>query len=266
VFRNQRLLAFFVLTFVWSWACWFLAIMLKSNSGYAEKTLFFLGGFGPSISAVCIVGYTGGKTGLLAWLSSCIRWHRSWGFGLWVLAFFAPLMVLALAAVRHVALGGTIPPSPAIEHVPLFLANFILVLIAGGPLGEELGWRGFALPEMQKHMSWRSASLALGGIWGIWHLPLLFVAGAPQSGIQFFAFFVLIISTSVFYTWLYNRSRGSVLPVLALHTASNSWPGLIPILPSDADQRPYYFVITLVVIAAIWLLFQSDLASPRNRK
>jgi uncharacterized protein len=129
-----------------------------------------------------------------------------------------------------------------------------------------LGWRGFALPTMQEYMSWRSASLLLGAIWGIWHLPLLFVTGSPQSNIQFIAFFVLIISSSVFYTWLYNRSKGSVLPVLALHTVSNSWPGLIPILPLDAVQSPYYFVIALVVIAAIWLLFLSDLASDQNRR
>ncbi len=223
MFRNKRLIGFFALTFVWSWACWLLALTVKSDKGYVEKALFFLGGFGPSISAVCFVGYTGGKAGLCAWLFRCICWHRSWGVGL-------------------------------------------LVFIAGGPLGEEFGWRGYALPAMQEHMSWQSASLLLGTVWGIWHLPLLFVTGSSQSNIQFMTFFVLIISSSVFYTWLYNRSRGSVLPVLALHTASNSWPGLISILPSDADQRPYYFVITLVVIAAIWLLFCNDLASPRNRR
>jgi uncharacterized protein len=229
VFRNQRLLAFFVLTFVWSWACWLLALTVRSDTGSVEKALFFLGGFGPSISSVCTVGYTGGKAGLRAWVSRCICWHRSWGVGLLILAFFAPLMVLAISAGMHMALGGTIPQSPAYSNVPLFVGNFVLVLIAGGPLGEEFGWRGYALPAMQEYMSWRSASLLLGTIWGIWHLPLVFVTGSSQSNIQFMAFFVLIISSSVFYTWLYNRSRGSVLPVLALHTASNSWPGLFDI-------------------------------------
>ncbi|MGB4118106.1 MAG: hypothetical protein WBK51_16310 [Polaromonas sp.] len=69
---------------------------------------------------------------------------------------------------------------------------------------------------------------------------------------------MLIVSTSVFYAWLYQRSSGSVPPALALHTASNSWPSLVPVLPSDADQRAYLFVVGLVVIAAIWLLARRD--------
>jgi uncharacterized protein len=97
-------------------------------------------------------------------------------------------MVLAIAAVMHMALDGTIPISPANSNVPLFFANFLLVFIAGGPLGEEFGWRGYALPAMQEYMSWRSASLLLGTIWGIWHLPLLFLTGSSQSNIQFMAF------------------------------------------------------------------------------
>ena len=75
-------------------------------------------------------------------------------------------------------------------------------------------------------------------------------------------FFVLIVATSVFYTWLYNRSSGSVQTALVLHTASNSWPFLIPVMPSDADQRPYFFVVGLVVTAAIWLLARRDDTSP----
>jgi uncharacterized protein len=103
-------------------------------------------------------------------------------------------------------------------------------------------------------MGWRSASLFLGVIWGVLHLPLFFISESAQSNGSMAAFFVLIVSTSVFYAWLYQRSSGSVLPALALHTASNSWPSLVPVLPSDADQGAYLFVVGLVVMAAVWLL------------
>ena len=199
---------------------------------------------------------TSGPTGLRAWLVRCLSWRVSPGW--LVLAFLAPLAVLTLAAGAHMALGGSVPPSPAASHIGLFIANFFLVFLVGGPLGEELGWRGFALPALQERIGWRAASLALGAVWGVWHLPLFFIAESAQNNGSMVAFFVLIVATSVFYSWLYNRSNGSVLPALALHTASNSWPLLVPVLPSDADQRPYLFVIGLVVFAALWLLVRHD--------
>ena len=199
---------------------------------------------------------TGGRADSWVWLLRCLTWRG--GPGWLVLAFLSPLAVLTLAAAAHTALGGGVPLSPAISHIGLFVANFFLVFLVGGPLGEELGWRGFALPAMQERLGWRSASLALGVIWGLWHLPLFFVADSTQGNGSMAAFFVLIVATSVFYTWLYNRSNGSVLPALTLHTASNSWPFFVPILPSDTDQRLYLFVVGLVVTAAIWLVARRD--------
>lgn len=251
----RQLLIFFALTFVWSWTCWLLAPSLKADSSYASSALFFLGGFGPSIAAVMVVGLTGGRAGLRAWLARCLR-RTGWD---WLaLAALAPLVILALAAAAHIALGGSMPPSPALGNVPLLMANVLLVFLVGGPLGEELGWRGFALPAVLQRLGWRASSLVLGGIWGVWHLPLFFVAGSAQNQGSLLTFFVLIVATSVFYTWLFKRSAGSVLPALALHTASNSWPAVIPILPSNQVQQPYLFVVGLVVIAAIWLLLRRD--------
>ena len=205
-----------------------------------------------------------GRTGLRAWLLRSLTWRASWGRGWLVLAFLSPLAVLTVAAGAHISLGGSMPPSPAMAHIGLFVANFFLVFWVGGPLGEDLGWRGFALPALQERLDWRSASLALGIIWGMWHLPLFFVADSTQNNGSVAAFFVLIIATSVFYTWLYNRSNGSVLSALTLHTASNSWPFFVPVLPSDAEQRPYLFLVALVVAASIWLLARRDDRSPHK--
>ncbi len=253
---TRHLVIYFALTFAWSWTCWLLTPSVKADSSYASSALFFLGGFGPSLAAVTLVGVTGGRAGLSSWLRRCLQWRGNWGW--MMLAFLAPLGVLTLAAAIHMALGGSVPPSPAMGHIGLLIANFGLVFLVGGPLGEEFGWRGYALPVMQERLGWRSASLALGAIWGVWHLPLFFVTGSSQNQGSMAAFFVLIIATSVFYAWLFNRTRWSVLPALVLHTASNAWPFLVPVLPSDADQRPYFTVIGLVLIAAIWLLLRTN--------
>lgn len=255
--RSVKLLpGFFALTFAWSWACWLLAPIVKTDSSYVSSALFFLGGFGPGLAAVTLVAINGGRAGLRTWLKRCLHWRGNWGW--MTLAFLSPLAVLTIAAAIHMTLGGSLRPSPALSHAALFVANFGLVFLAGGPLGEEFGWRGYALPAMQDRLGWRRASLVLGIVWGVWHLPLFFVSGSAQNQGSIAAFFVLIVATSVFYTWLFNRSAGSVLPALVLHTASNSWPSLVPILPSDADQRPYLLVVGLVVSAAIWLLTRRD--------
>jgi uncharacterized protein len=253
---SRQLSAFFALTFVWSWTCWLLAPMAKADLGYVANTLFFLGGFGPSIAAVIVVGVTGGRHGLGAWFARCLRWRVGWG---WLaLAFLSPLAVLTSAAAIHMALGGSVPPPPASGHLLMLLTNFLLVFFVGGPLGEEFGWRGYALPAVQESMSWRAASLVLGGIWGVWHLPLFLVSGSSQAHSSLLAFFALIVATSVFYAWLFNRTKESVVPALVLHTASNTWPFVVPVLPTDADQRPYFFVVGLVVTAALWLLLRRD--------
>ena len=253
---SKQLLAFFALTFAWSWTCWLVAPVIETQSAQAASALFFLGGFGPSLAAVIVVGVTGRRDGLRDWLTKCLQCRGRWR---WItLALSAPLAILTLAAALHMVLGGDVRASPAVGHVAMLLANFGLVFLIGGPLGEEFGWRGYALPALQQRLSWRKASVVLGGIWGAWHLPLFFIAGSAQNQGSILAFFVLIVATSVFYTWLFNRSAGSIVPVLVLHTASNSWPFLVPILPTDADQRPYLSVVGLVVAAAIWLLCRSD--------
>lgn len=259
---SKQLLIFFALTFAWSWTCWLLAPVIETQSAHAASTLFFLGGFGSSLAAVMVVSVNGGRAKLRDWLKKCLQYRGRWR---WItLALLAPLAILTLAAALHMVLGGNVRASPAVGHVAMLLANFGLVFLIGGPLGEELGWRGYALPALQQRLSWRTAGVVLGGIWGIWHLPLFFIAGSAQNQGSILAFFVLIMATSVFYTWLFNRSAGSIVPVLVLHTASNSWPFLIPILPSDLNQRPYLLVVSLVVAAAIWLLCRSDPPDSNN--
>ncbi len=259
---SKQLMIFFVMTFAWSWTCWLLTPVVQADSSFAASALFFLEVFGPSLAAACLVCMTSGRAGLRTWLARCLKWRGRWAW--MTLAFLSPLAVLTLAAAVHLLLGGVMPPSPAAGHVGLLIANFGLVFLVGGPLGEEFGWRGFALPSLIDYFGWRTASVVLGGIWGVWHLPLFFVAGSAQNQGSIAAFFVLIVATSVFYTWLYIRSAGSLLPVLVLHTASNWWTNVVPILPSDVEQHPYLFVVALVVAAAIWLLLRRDTQVLKN--
>jgi uncharacterized protein len=180
---RKRLLVFFALAFAWSWVCWLLSSVIRPQFPSLAGALFLAGGFGPSLAAIAVVTYVGGRKGLRDWFVRCLQWRVGWR---WLaIAFFLPLAVMALAAAVHVALGGTLAPSPAVGLGLLAAANVVLMLLLGGPLSEEFGWRGYALPALQERYGWRVASLILGVVWGMWHLPLFYIANTVQSYIPF---------------------------------------------------------------------------------
>jgi membrane protease YdiL (CAAX protease family) len=99
-----------------------------------------------------------------------------------------------------------------------------LPLIALGPLGEELGWRGFLLPRMLERMRPLSAALILGAIWMIWHVPAFLMSGVPQSNMSFPIFAIGGIAFNVFITWLFLNARESILIAgIIPHTLANAW-------------------------------------------
>jgi len=250
--QRQPLLGFCVLTFAWSWACWLLSPAVKPQAPWLATLLMFAGGFGPSAAAVVVVWTTRRRAGLRAWFSHCLHWRIGWGW--MALAFFAPLVVVLIAAGLHLALGGTIAPSPASGQVPLAVLNLFAVLLLGGPLGEEFGWRGFALPSLQARMGWRSASLALGLVWGVWHLPLLFIADTVQAHMTLALFLLSALAMSVIFAWLARHTGSSVAAALILHTAINFWPTMVPVLPTPQDYRPYALVVMIQVLMAAGLM------------
>ncbi|MBW4465723.1 MAG: CPBP family intramembrane metalloprotease [Pegethrix bostrychoides GSE-TBD4-15B] len=253
-----RLMAFFALTFAWSWICWLLASIIRPGLPTVGIMLFIAGSFGPGIAAIAVVRYTDSQDGLHRWLRRSLQWRVGWR---WLaLSFFLPLAVMGLAAAGHIALGGTIAPSPAAGHVLLAVVNFGLVLLFGGPLGEEFGWRGYALPVLQERYSWRVASLFLGGVWGLWHLPLFYVADTTQSHLPFDLFMVSTVALSVLFAWLFNHTEGSVLPALVLHTAVNAWGWVIPVMvmPDGSNLRPYGLAVGLLVLIALGLLCDNE--------
>ena len=250
--RRYPLLGFFALTFLWSWMCWLLALVVKTQSPSLATVLMFTGSFGPSLAAIAIVSISGGRAGLRAWYSRCLQWHVGWR---WLaFAFFFPLVVVCVAAGTHIALGGEIAASPALARPLMTAMNFFLVMLLGGPLDEEFGWRGYALPALQNRLGWRMASLGLGAVWGAWHLPLFFIDGTSQAHIPLALFLLSVLAMSVLFAWLVNHTAGSVVAALVLHTAINFWPNIVPVLPTDRSHRPYALVVAMLVLMALWLL------------
>jgi len=250
--QSAPLLGFLALTFAWSWACWALAPALRPQLPRFATLLIFGGSFGPSLAAFVVVASTRPVGGLRAWLSRCLQWRIGWGW--WAFAVLLPLAVMLFAAGLHVALGGDIATAPASRHLLMTVVNLPLVVLLGGPLGEEFGWRGFALPLLQVRLGWRTASLALGLVWGVWHLPLFFIDGTAQARIPLALFLLSVVAMSVVFAWLVNRTAGGVVAALLFHTAINFWPALVPVLPTETSYRAYAMVVAALVLTALWLL------------
>lgn len=255
------ILIFFCLAFTWSWAIGISATLAKEDFPVLNAVLMMAAGFGPSLAGLAVVGLFGRGAELYGWAVRCLNWRV--GLHWFVLAFAMPPAVMVLALAVHTLLGASPPATLAADKIPLVILNFGLVLLIGGPLGEEFGWRGYATAALAARLDWRAASLIVGVFWGLWHLPLFFMAGTAQSHMPMAIFMLNILAGSVVFGWLFERTQGSVLPALVLHTSLNTWAGVLGIVPTATTGRPYALVTAMLVLIAMALLLGSDRRASR---
>ena len=231
---------FFALTFGLSWSLWIPAALASSPA--EVPAVWGLGSFGPSVAGVVMVGLCHGSAGLQNLGRRLVRWRvrlRWYALALGFPFAMAAGVVLLDQALRGVPL--TLAPLIPAAQIPVIL---FVVLVLGGPLNEELGWRGFALPVLQQQHSPLRASLLLGIGWAIWHLPLFWIPGASQAGLPVAPILAQIVALSVLFTWLYNRTRGSLLLALLFHAALNGTGAVLPLLP-DATGSTQAMLLTV---------------------
>jgi uncharacterized protein len=226
VVRRYPLRAFFVLTFAISWSLWLglaaAAVPITTTTGGVLNVIAI---FGPSIAAVLVAIRLGETRELLAGFSLS-QLSPGWS----AVALGLPLAMMAIAIAASVGLLGAPTPNLSGSVLVVLLVEFVRILFLGGPLGEELGWRGFALPRLQQHRTALTSSVLVGVIWGLWHIPLYFVSGTGQHELlrtgtsPAFAiggFVGWTIGLSVLFTWLFNQTRGSLIVVILFHAAVN---------------------------------------------
>jgi uncharacterized protein len=250
------ILAFFVLAFAWSWGIGFAGTQVATHSPHLGAGLMMAAGFGPSLAGFAVVAFWSTGAGLRDWIARCLNWRVGWRWFLF--AFAIPPTVMLLALAIHRALGGAIPVFTATDHISMAIANFGFIMLVGGPLGEEFGWRGYAMSALGDRLGWRPASLIIGAIWGLWHMPLLFLASSAQSHMPISLFMFNILAGSVVFGWLFERTAGSVLPALALHTSLNAWAGILGIVPTAVTGGSYAVVTGLLVLIALTLFLTAD--------
>jgi uncharacterized protein len=249
--RPSPLLWFFGLAFAWSWAAWGLVGVLPST-GVAGEVVTIAGRFGPTGAAVATAVAIGGRRGVRDLLAPLRRWRAP--AHLWSIAALGPVVVV-LSAIALTATSGTPPGAfndPATAY--LVLPAFVAILVFGGPLGEEIGWRGFALDPLQVRTGPVVASIVLGAVWGLWHLPLFLDPGQVQHALPLLLYLGQTISTAVVYTWLWNRTR-SLPVILTLHTMTNLAAGVFPLLrPAAPNDLAFGVAVALASGVALVLI------------
>jgi membrane protease YdiL (CAAX protease family) len=260
IFKGHPAASFFILTFVLSWALWIpVALSSLGVAPFGVQTgtgaiLILIGAFSPSLSGIVMAGLTEGRQGIRRMLGRLFKWRIGVSWYL-VTLFLVP--VVSLFALRlFVLLGNETPEYANLDKWYLLPLIFIQVLLLGGPLQEEIGWRGYALPRLQSHQTALVSGSVVGLLWGLWHLPLFLVPYSSQYGIPFLGFVLIDVALGILFAWVYNNTGSSLLLSLFLHTSVNVTSWFLPIAPkASGSDTPIWLIAGLLSIAALLVTF-----------
>ncbi|MEV0283731.1 type II CAAX endopeptidase family protein [Kribbella sp. NPDC050820] len=228
--------AFVIIAYGISWTLW-----VTSYLGGGQVP-FLLGVLGPMTAAGLVTWWTGGS--VRAWLRPVLHWRVS--FRWWAYALGLPALLFGLVSLVLQLIGSPVDWSLAVDRLPSYVAGFVFVLLLGGAM-EEPGWRGFGLPHLLERHSPVRATLILGLVWGVWHIPVYGPLG-----------FVVPLVLAFFYTYLWNRT-GSILLAIVLHASFTPAQDELILLPRDLAytstlDRPDWVILGVYLTAVVTLL------------
>jgi membrane protease YdiL (CAAX protease family) len=254
--------AFFVMAFLFSW----IAVSpLVLNRTLPIEPFQILGALvGPTLSAIIVTAILDGRAAVSSFFRRYIQWRA--GLLWWLFVLFG--ILLALNTVASLILGISIW-TEFLKNIGLILPTYLITLLVGvilGPLWEEPGWRGFALPRLQRQFGPFGGTLILGVLWSLWHLPG-YLGGWMTVGI--IPLILSAVAFSIIATWVYNNTQGSILLMILLHSSSNAAISIgSRVLPSNLSSGMSSFVyggwlpaITYSIVAVvIWLVTRGTLS------
>ena len=218
------LVKFFILTYAVMWTCFITvaaaAIPARRPLG---ALLVLLGTFAPSLVALGLTARAEGVRGIRILLAGVLRWRVAPQWYLFA-AGYIPTIKLTVALVHRVATGAW----PRFGNEAWYIIPLAIAFSTPFQAGEEIGWRGYALPRLGARFGLARASLLLGLIWACWHLPQFFIPEADTYRQSFFVYVLQVTALSVAMAWLYARTNGSLLLVMLLHSAVNNAKDIVP--------------------------------------
>ncbi|MFL1011541.1 CPBP family intramembrane glutamic endopeptidase [Flavisericum labens] len=270
--NRKNLFVFLILTFLWSWTLWIIGLNHLSdgiNQESIDKFLvfFFVGLYGPTISGIITTLFFDGLKGLLELIKKLFIWKVP--FKYYVYIILVPLIFVIIGIALYSQFIGEIGGFDKMAY--LSIPTILLTGLYAGPLGEELGWRGFLLPEFQKKYSNLKSAIIIGVIWFVWHIPLWWapfgtlVSGEPISIIPVIAYFTILICLSIIITWLVINSRGSVLIAILFHLSINAGIALLFYPELNMDFKKIHLLSSIgIMIFTGFLIVKNKLKTSAN--
>ena len=254
--KERPLLMFFSLAYLLAWLSWLPLVLSQTGIGYLPVKIpmpyVVIGTFGPLFAALITQKLSKGK---FKFFNFQLAWRAI------IIVLLTGFAIIALAFIIIPAAVLTIPPLSSWNWKAFALypsAIIHMIFLAAGPLGEEPGWRGFALPGLLKVHSPFWASLILGVLWFGWHLPLFLIPTWTSS--PMFVFAIIIISLSFIMTFGYNISKGNIVIAIIMHAIFNSSPFVLNAFLANARTRDLIstellLALSFLFIAAMLLMF-----------
>jgi uncharacterized protein len=222
--RQHPVMAYCILAYTISWAV--ELPLATSAQGWLQLpvpfALHYLAAFGPMLAALIVTAATEGSTGIRHLLAGLVKWRV--GLGWFLFSALSPIALFIVAVIAGYVTNGTWPDISLlgdVDYLPYLgiVGALVLWLFTFG-VGEEVGWRGYALPRLQKGRSALAATLILGTAWAFWHVPAFlyrdtYRAMGLAAGLPILT--LSILAASIVFTWLYNSTRGSLLLLILFH-------------------------------------------------
>lgn len=248
--NKKHLFLFFVYTFLFTWFFWGISLLdareiisLPLNRGYFG----IVGAFGPStVGLIYLVKYKNKSMKEILKNTFVLpknRWNYFLAFLLMPLLFFITYLFTSIVFDVSYTLS-------SFDQPYLIPVMYIYILFLGGPLGEEIGWRGYALPELMKHLSPFLAALTLGLIWSFWHLPAFFIPGSSQAPLPFLPYVINTVCLSIIMMILFIKSNKRISSALYFHASANFAVGLFYVI-EEIEGVIVYSVLMLSTLAVL---------------
>jgi uncharacterized protein len=268
------MLFFVLIAYAGTWVVWLPFLLSADGFGLLSFSsplpLIVTGGLGtftgPTLAAFVMTGITEGRAGVRRLLRKIELWRV--GLGWYLFALLGLPVILALGTLVVPGNLASFEPMDPLALLLAYLPFFVYpALLIGGPLGEEPGWRGFALPRLQQRQGPLVGSLILGVIWTFWHVVPVWLASWTAAGMlniyNLVLYLIFICSWTIVMTWVFNNTKGSLLMAILVHASVDAFPNAIlwPLLPASLVVTGYgvYFgyygmvlgmgVLALAVIA-----------------
>jgi membrane protease YdiL (CAAX protease family) len=215
-----------------------------------RTSLWLLGVFAPSLVALTLTALQDGGRGVKALLGPIFQWRVSARWYLFAVSFMAAIKV-CVALLHRMTTGSW----PQFGHERLVVILAAILISTPLQSGEEIGWRGFALPRLAERIGFAKASLLLGLMWACWHLPQFFVREADTYGQSFPIWLLEVVALSVAIAWLYTHTNGSLLLVMLMHAAINNTKDIVPSRTANANNALslHTSLVMYLTVALLWL-------------